>query len=237
MSIWTKLFRGAVFAASLMVCAPSFAGAADGAGNYDGFYLGGTLGGYFGSDMTAYRTNPDDYSTKLGVGNVNGFIGGLTAGCNHACESYLIGVEIDGSYLSGDETGTEGFDGHNTRFELNSLFTGRVRLGVPIDYCWNPMVFVTGGFAGAGAMVKTPDTDGDDVGSDNGWLFGWTVGAGVEAMPFECYNISVKLEYLYVSLSNATFRVHEWWDDSDVSNTVRAGTDLHVVRVGANWFF
>jgi outer membrane immunogenic protein len=80
--------------------------------------------------------------------------------------------------------------------------TVRARLGVTPDPRW--LVYATGGLAygevqSSGSVTVAGTTV---TGSSNTTRAGWTVGGGVEAALWD--NWSVKLEYLYIDLGNAS---------------------------------
>jgi outer membrane immunogenic protein len=103
------------------------------------------------------------------------------------------------------------------------------RAGLPLD---NTLLYVTGGLAAVdmefGAVM--PDLIAY---SDSQWVYGWTVGGGLEHAFSQ--NFSGRIEYLYVNL-----------DDSDYSMTdtglvtfdaTQSFEDIHMVRAGLTYNF
>lgn len=130
--------------------------------NWTGFYVGGHVG-YGWADS--------------GVGDVDGFLGGLQLGYNW---------QFSRNWVFGLETDISGTDMNNaTPAHIDYLGTVRARLG----YTWDRvMIYGTGGLAYArGAVAGVHDSD-----------TGWAAGAGIE-WAF-APNWSAKVEYVYADI-------------------------------------
>ncbi len=155
-----------------------------------------------------------------------GFSGGISAGYNWQYDSVVLGLEADINYL--DATGSQS---RNVSDIVNSIFasdatsakerlqvesewfgTIRGRLGYAAD---NILLYGTGGFAygNATASSRFDATNGGEYanwnGSDDGWRFGWTLGAGME---YGIDHWTLGVEYLYVDLGT-----YKWGADADIA--------------------
>jgi outer membrane immunogenic protein len=150
--------------------------------NWSGFYIG-AMGGY-GSE-----------NTSDGLGIKGGF-GGGTVGYNWQFGALVAGFEADGGFA--DINNSTAVDGLTLAAKLDALATVRGRVGVTFEQV---LLYGTGGFALADAKLSA-SAFGVGV-SDSKTLTGWTAGAGAEWMFLPHW--SLKAEYLYRSLSGATF--------------------------------
>jgi outer membrane immunogenic protein len=213
--------------------------------NWSGFYVGVVAGGAFGSNRA---TDIDGYNSPPGINwdyQVGGFTGGAEAGYNFQFGSFVLGPEVDLGYMSlgTDHRSIEpvpfNANGKDTFAQNDSNFytTLRARLGWTTH---NWLLFITGGGIGLNDQARVSDDcitgncGGDTLNDRNDYdfLFGWTVGGGVEYM-FNCH-WSMKVEYLYFNLG-----------DDTVTETNRFGSTEHfgneidgnVVRLGLNFKF
>jgi outer membrane immunogenic protein len=188
--------------------------------NWSGFYLG-VNGGY------GFGTSSWD-SSFAGTGNfnVNGALAGGTVGINYQAGSFVFGFEADG-----DWTGFTGAS-NNALCALSAqtagavcqtketwLVTVRGRAGYAVNRL---LIFATAGGATGNveAGLRPPGTV-DDLNN-----FGWTAGGGIEAAITDYW--TVKLEYLYVDLGNATCNLN-------CGLTVTVPLTESLVRAGINF--
>lgn len=133
-----------------------------------------------------------------GVDDIEGWLGGAQLGYNMNWDGVVVGVEGDYQFsdINEDDIG------------LNHFGTVRARVGADLG---GFLPYLTAGVA-FGEF---------DTGADEEYEWGWTAGAGVEAMVMD--NLSVKGEYLYMSFE-------------DIAD---AGVDAeaHTARVGVNFHF
>jgi outer membrane immunogenic protein len=166
--------------------------------NWTGFYVGGHAGWGWGSALGA---------------DPSGYLIGLQAGYNFQYASGLLaGIESD--------IAISGIDGSRSgvTFGLDYLGTVRGRLGYAADRF---LVYGTAGLAyGRGDMQLA------NLGNEQ-THFGWTVGAGIEAMITP--NVTARLEYLYADLGNQTY--------TTVLGPTRIGFDASILRMGMNYKF
>jgi outer membrane immunogenic protein len=157
-------FAAPAQAADMPIKGPIYKAAPAPAFNWTGFYFGGHLGYGWGDS---------------GVGDVDGFFGGVQAGYNWQFNrNWVFGIEAD---ISGTDINTVVGPSH-----IDYIGTARVRLG----YTWDRVMFYgTGGLSfarGATAGVHTSDT-------------GWALGTGLE-WAF-AHRWSAKVEYMYYDIN------------------------------------
>lgn len=181
--------------------------------NWTGLYVGINGGGAFGSQMSSDALRGINTSFPS-----SGELVGGTFGYNFQTGSTVLGLEgdIDWSGIRGSSGVVNGVNYHDY---LNWISTVRGRVGIAFDRF---LPYVTGGAAFGGSKENITAPQGTLNGSDTS--AGWTVGAGLEygITP----NVSLKAEYLYVDLGNAT----------PISGE-RTDLKANVVRGGVNWRF
>jgi outer membrane immunogenic protein len=204
--------------------------------NWSGFYLGIEGGGAWGSTQTISADPAHDPGGP--ITNPFGVSGGLfggTIGYNWQFNNWVAGVEGDLSWA--DKTGSANDIPPFTTTTRNTiterwLGTGRVRFGVtPVDR-W--LVYATGGFAAASVQdsISIPSL----AVSQTMTRWGWTAGGGVEAAINR--NWSVKVEYLFVDLQNATYINPDIPTPTGGTIVTRTVTmNDNVVRAGVNYRF
>jgi outer membrane immunogenic protein len=170
------------------------------ANNWTGFYLGALLGYTWGDAGTS--------GFDVGHVNTDGIDGGAYAGYNWQFpNNFVIGGEGDLLYsgASGDKGGLDVDQGWN-----GSL---RARAGIALDRF---LIYGTGGVA-----LTELQLDGAGE-SDTNTLWGWTIGAGTEAMITR--NITARVEYRYTDYQDKDFDLGGANVNSDYStNTIHAG--------------
>jgi len=181
--------------------------------SWSGFYAGVNAGygwGSLGSAGNAFFNKPD------------GFVAGVTAGYNHQINQFVVGLEGDfgwaGLKSSRAVTPT---DLYSSR--ANWMGTLRARAGFAAD---RALVYATAGYAGASMEHRYLNTGlGGGLQVSESWQHGWAAGVGIEYA--FTHNISMKTEYLYVSLGRKTM----------FAPPVNAGLSASLVRVGLNYRF
>jgi outer membrane immunogenic protein len=199
--------------------------------DWSGFYAGVEGGGSWGTSRHV------DAPTGLNDTNnfdVNGGLGGVTAGINWQTSSWVFGLEGDVSWVgqrgSSVDNGAAGNPAFSSFTKEDWLATIRGRVGFAAN---NALFYATGGWAIAGTRSGVYSTaTGTVFDTSDDTRNGWTVGGGIEwgFLP----DWSAKVEYLYVNLENKAF------------NTVNLGAGFNrsavtltdnIVRVGVNWRF
>ncbi len=133
---------------------------------FEGWYLGGTIGG---------ATVSYDFSQSNGSIDSNGVLGGAIGGWSWQSGPVVIGIE--GDILGADINGSRHFNaGANLASpDINTMADLRLRAG----YAITPRVLVFGTFGGAWANADLPITGpGGSGGSAD--FFGWSAGGGAE---------------------------------------------------------
>jgi outer membrane immunogenic protein len=197
--------------------------------NWTGVYVGGNVGGAWGSfdprTVSAFSDDgwdvPTDFPAMDSVGiqrsKPTGFTGGFEAGYNWQSRNFVFGVEgdIEALSLSGGASGSALYPGYPDTFTITShmsttwLATVRGRLGYAVN---NWLFFVTGGPALTDLRGNftfydrfgNPDggTNAHESASFFGTKTGSTIGGGVEAGLWG--NWSVKGEYLYANFGTVS---------------------------------
>lgn len=171
--------------------------------NWSGFYIGGQLGGAWGS-MDWTQTNTNYFNNTVGAGtdfNGSGVIGGIIGGANIQSERWVFGIELsfDGTGISKSRSSNLSLTTGSFKSEINWLTTITGRVG----YTWNNwLVFARGGWAGAQIKQSLTDTAAPVTASNDSFVDGWTVGGGFDMMAWP--NIIVGLTYDYVTLNHGT---------------------------------
>jgi outer membrane immunogenic protein len=195
--------------------------------NWTGVYMGINAGYVWGKDDVTWTTNGSS------VGPAGGQVG-----WNYQINQYVFGIEADMGYTdlkaSRASVPIGAVNAMLSTVESRWLATVRGRLGYASGQA---LFYATGGLAIA--EVKFFDQLGIATlltNSDNDIRFGWTVGGGIE-WAFSQY-WSVKAEYLYVDLGNAS---HDNLCSAALSCTTGLTTRHemreHVARIGINYRF
>ena len=168
--------------------------------NWSGFYLGALLGWTWGTANTDL------------VGDIDGdgIDGGAYAGANWQFGNFVVGAEGDILF--------SGVDGEDAGVEFDQGLNGslRARAGIALDRF---LIYGTGGAALTNLELSNA------AGSDDQTLWGWTAGAGAEALVTD--NITARVEYRYTDYQDETFTLGGADVDSDLtSHSVRAGVGV-----------
>ncbi|MGH6778534.1 MAG: outer membrane protein [Bradyrhizobium sp.] len=186
--------------------------------NWTGFYLGGHLGGVFGTGDESL------------AGSGGRFMGGVQGGFDYQFSTnWVIGAEAQYSWLTDNNNGVL-FPGGSlvtTKNDQLGSVTGR------FGYTWGPaLLYAKGGYAwranpnigvSVGGTPVAFSTDGDHQN-------GWTLGAGIEYMFAPHW--SAKAEYQYYNFGDTTFT----GGPPDIAGA-RLRNDEHTVKVGVNYRF
>jgi opacity protein-like surface antigen len=176
--------------------------------SWTGFYIGGQLGGGFGTSQFSDPAGPAIYGGSVRAPAV---VGGGQIGVNWQVpnSNWVLGLETDAAALSADGTATclasSGFfisaNCHVRQFATGSL-TGRV--GFAAGPGGRTLLYAKGGAAWMQERIDLttnalfpPVTTGIDS-----MRWGWTVGAGVEKALTPAW--SLRLEYDYTSFGNVS---------------------------------
>ena len=170
---------------------------AEPANDWSGFYLGALLGYSWGDADT-------DLVGDIGTDGVNG---GGYIGATWQFGNLVLGAEGD--------IMASGLEGTGGPVSVDQGINGslRARAGIALDR------FLLYGTAGAAVT----DVEVSGFGStQDAALWGWTAGAGAEAMVFN--NVTARVEYRYTDYENETFTLG--------GAAVNSGLSTHEVRAG-----
>ncbi|MFT4121224.1 outer membrane protein [Bradyrhizobium sp.] len=229
--------------------------------NWTGFYVGGNVGGQWGSsDPTTTTQFPvasyfadSSVSAIATVGaqhiNSSSVTGGLTAGYNWQVGNAVLGLEGDINYFGfkGSASGSALYPCcAPTSFTVNSqisadwLATIRGRIGFLATPSW--LIYATGGAAIADVKGDFTFTDTFAAATESGSIrdtrVGWTAGVGGEYAVGNGW--SLKAEYLYVDLGRVSMTSNNLFTGiARPTQTFTHSFDLtsNIVRVGLNYKF
>jgi outer membrane immunogenic protein len=231
--------------------------------NWTGFYVGGNVGGQWGSadptTSTVYDPSFFGYFASSSIPaiaavgsqhvNSSSVTGGFTAGYNWQVSSAVFGLEGDINYFGfkGSATGSAlypccapfGFT-VSSSVSADWLATIRGRIGFLATPNW--LLYATGGAAIAEVRGNFNFTDtfgATESGSIRDTRVGWTAGLGGEYAVGNGW--SFKAEYLYVDLGRSTVTSSNlvWAGGAFPTNPFTHSVDLksNIVRVGVNYKF
>lgn len=193
--------------------------------NWTGFYIGGQVGGLWGTTDAVSGPFPGLINQSYSY-NLSGVAGGLHAGYNFQFSNLVVGAEADIEASSVDNTGI-GTLGYTHQTRMPWLGSVRARAGYAMG---NTLLYATGGWAyghveitKAVAPGAAPFAQFDDTRS------GWTVGGGVEHA--FAPNWTGRIEYRYTDLGTTDFTSVA--ANSQDSSTVK----FHAVRAGISYKF
>jgi len=168
--------------------------------NWSGFYIGALLGYTWGETDYAAGADPD----------IDGFDGGAYIGANYQWNQFVLGVEAD-ALASGADGSSGGISA-----EQDWSASLRARAGIALDQF---LLYGTGGVAASGIEVS------DATGSDDNTHWGWTVGAGAEALLRD--NVTARVEYRYTDYGGEAYTLGGSSGEADLeTHSVRAGVGL-----------
>jgi outer membrane immunogenic protein len=204
---------------------------------WNGFYIGGQVGGEFGSvNQREFVTGGGPATGFSQSWSPGGVVGGGHVGYNFQTGALVLGVEGDfeGSGVTGNAPGLAGSAGGGglgvgTAFDSRWDASLRGRLGYAAG---NALLYVTGG--GAWTDVRTryfvPGAASLPGDTFTGTLSGWTVGAGAEWMFAPAW--SARLEYRFTDygrftdIAPASFPGFDYRNHYE-TNAVRLGVSYH----------
>jgi outer membrane immunogenic protein len=206
---------GVAAGALALTMAAGTAAQAQGAGSWNGFYIG-AHGGWVSSKTTDSDAGSD------GSLSIKGGVGGGHLGYNWQMQGMVVGVELDASATGIRKKEQDGIG--TATFNQTSLMSARLRLGVsPMP---NLLVYATGGIGYTN--LKFAYSEPGFSASASGSKSGFVGGGGLE------YKISSALslrgEVLYYSISDLTLK----FSNTDIAKldngttVVRAGLTFHL---------
>lgn len=145
----------------------------------------------------------------------------------------VLGIEGDIAWANMAAEDSDVLNGTTVRAQIDALATLRARLGVVMGEDRNFMPYLTGGLAVIHAEGGLVPGVGNPLETTSGWLWGYTIGGGIEFALGE--DVTLKAEYLYTDVAGTL----------EINNiTGVAGVDVdfdfranHLVRLGLNYHF
>ena len=211
--------------------------------NWNGFYVGGHVGGGWSSQQ-ATELAPGVAAFPTGTifnkNNMSGFLGGVQGGFNWQVSNVVFGIEGEYSWanVNGSVTtqsvvpASPGFTSNVTAKDKDyALATGRI--GYAAD---NWLFFAKGGGAwgqtnstGTGLLANGTVFETNTANSNRS---GWVVGAGVEwgFAP----NWSAKIEYNHIDFGSSTVTV---LGTATGASSISVSNTVEVVKGGVNYRF
>jgi outer membrane immunogenic protein len=162
------------------------------------------------------------------------FTGGLLVGYNYDLGGAVIGAELDWASTM-NHIAQNRDPAEQTHVDFDNIITLRARAGKAMD---RTLLYLTGGVAFVDAtfegLVGDPtDPTASGMFGESKWITGWTVGGGIEHAFTD--NVHARLEYLYVGLPDADFRLE---DPNGFGGDVTQHFDaMHIVRAALTYNF
>lgn len=199
-------------AAALLLLASGFSSAPASAQSFDGsglvkFGVFGQ-GTWVGADVTEIPGPPPPVIEVDGSTTISGLGFGLSAGFDQRFGHWLLGAEIDWTYLGNSQWYL------GNKYTADWLATARGRLGTYVHPGW--LVYGTAGLAALGLDSDAP-APRDTITT----RFGFTVGAGTEV---DWHHVILFAEYLYANFDRWSYFVG--------ADQYRVDTDAHMLRLG-----
>jgi len=161
---------------------------------WTGCYVGGNLGGAWSRPHYTHDNSVvvEDFTFKPVAA-----IGGGQLGCQYQWSSLVFGVEGTWSAANLQQSQPSLLLPNRERsISINQIATATGRLG----YAWDrTMLYVEGGWAGVRVNARAVNLTNGVFSEFTDWSSGWTVGTGLEHVPW--HNIVVGLEFNYYTVT------------------------------------
>jgi outer membrane immunogenic protein len=191
--------------------------------SWNGFYIGAHVGGAWGTVESEFSA----VAFPIASAAVNGFLGGGQIGYNYQSGIVVLGIEADASWANIKGT-TPCLIALTCKREVNALGTVTGRVGLTAD---RALIYVKGGGAWANFDYDV-SVAGVPIASTDKWVWGWTVGTGVEYAITP--NWSAKIEYNFMDFQKDTISF-----PAPIIGAVNVDTTsyIHAVKFGINYRF
>lgn len=155
---------------------------------FEGWWLGGTIGGA----TVNYNLAPSGGGTDS-----SGIVGGLVGGYSWQSGPWVVGVE--GDIMAADVSGNGQFNSGVNQFSpsIDTMADLRLRAGIAVM----PQVLVFATFGGAWANADLP-VSGPGGGAGSADFFGWSAGAGAEVALNP--NWAARFDYQFTDFNSET---------------------------------
>jgi outer membrane immunogenic protein len=194
---------------------------------WTGCYLGGNMGAAW---SRIHYTHDNAVVVEDFSFNPTTFIGGFQLGCQYQWNDWVVGVEGTWSGTGLKQTQPSVLLPNVERsINVDQIATVTGRLG----YAWDrTMLYVKGGWAGVRSNVHAVNVVTGVFGDFTEWSNGWTVGAGVEHVPWK--NIVVGMELNYY---NATFDHSGVNSAGGFSRTFNSDASIYALTLRVSYLF
>ena len=153
---------------------------------WTGCYLGGNVGGAWGRP---HYTHDDSVAVESFEFTPVGVIGGGQFGCQYQWNSLVFGLEGTWSWANVQQhqpstlpATVTGLPNRDRSIEISQIGTVTARLG----YAWDrTMLYAKGGWAGVRTSARAVDLATGTFSDFTDWSNGWTVGVGLEHVPWQ----------------------------------------------------
>lgn len=202
--------------------------------NWNGIYVG--INGGYGFGNSNWNADPTIPFPGTGDFNISGGLVGGTIGANFQTGPFVFGIEADGDWsdIKGNVSGTPATcgAGFTCSFQTSNewMATIRGRIGYAFS---RVLVYGTGGGAAGDVKAQLTTTAAGGSLSTDTTEFGWAAGAGIEVAVTD--NLTAKVEYLFVDLSNGSLSCSV--ATCGVATNVPVSFDASLVRGGLNYKF
>jgi outer membrane immunogenic protein len=191
---------------------------------WTGFYVGGNIGwGWVNADVTG------NWGGGVWGLNSNNFIGGAQVGYNYQMGNFVIGIEYDFDWASGDKStpfvGTA-IGPLQASVDNSWVMTLAGRLGWAMDR-WLLYTKLGGGWTRTNVSLVTPAAL--TIANGHATNAGWLIGVGVEYAFTP--NWTAKLEYNYLGLNDKAFAT------TIAPNVITYSPDVSLLKLGINYKF
>jgi outer membrane immunogenic protein len=188
----------AAFAADMPVKAPVYRAPPIAVFNWTGCFVGGHVGG-----LWARKDWSSAAGLSLGGHDVNGWLGGVQAGCDYQLASnFVIGIQGDHAWVDADGSHFFAPDGFTDRSRIKSLASVTGRIG----YAWDRFLgYVKGGVAWERDAYEVFDNLNNLLFTASETRTGWTVGVGGEYAFTNYLSGFVEYNYYDFGSSRVTF--------------------------------
>ena len=209
--------------------------------DWDRFYAG-VLVGYGWATVDVTTDSPPSFFDRSF--DLSGGMLGVTVGRNFLLgeddedteedeRNILLGIEADIAWagIRGEARGV--VDNEYMGAGIDAVGTLRARIGVPLGEERNILPYLTAGLVAEHAYAELQTSPNDPVLRNSDWLWGYTVGGGLEFAVDE--DVTVKAEYLYTGISGRVTI-----DNIGAGGINTANYDFqsnHLIRLGLNYHF
>ncbi len=213
--------------------------------DWNGYYLGGHLGYYFGrsgwsaSTLAGEPVGSGSFGMAVPMfvfGETGSWFEGLHGGYNYVLPNrVVVGAEADVTGVVYPNPNTNLTTGGvsilphaGESYSENVLYSGTIRARIGYAPA-NWLFYATGGLAWTYDQFALTQLASGNAEINNAWRFGWAAGAGVE-LPFTPH-WTARLEYLYAGYGN--LNVNFPLSDQRVNSSLA----LQQVRIGLDYHF